>query len=119
MRRGIRILVLLAALVVSAPVAAWAVTAGSGDTLRLSLRVPAKVDEGQAVTATGWAFGAPPGSRATVQLSTGGRWQAVGAIALRRGRFALSFSPPGGAGLVRVRAQLAKGRRHLATSPVR
>jgi Glycosyl hydrolase family 26 len=119
MGRGIRILGLLAALAASFPAAAWAVTAGSGDAPRLLLRVPGKVDEGETVMATGSAFGAPPGSRATVQLSAGGRWRAVGATVLRRGQFALSFSPPDGAGLVRVRAQLAKGRRHLATSPVR
>ncbi|HEY2717581.1 MAG TPA: glycosyl hydrolase [Solirubrobacterales bacterium] len=116
---GIRILVLLVALVVSAPVAASAATAGGSDAVRLSLRVPARVDEGQSVTASGRAFGAPPGSRATVELATGGQWRPVGAAALRHGRFAVSFSPPDGAGLVRVRAQLTKGRRQLARSPVR
>jgi hypothetical protein len=119
MRRGTPILVLLGVLVALAPAAARAATAGSGDALRLSLRVPTQVEEGQAVTASGWALGAPAGSRARVQLSAGGRWRTVGAAALRRDRFALAFSPPDGVGLVRVRAQLAKGRRHLATSPVR
>jgi hypothetical protein len=117
--RGTRILIALAGLAALMAVPAGAASDGGGQEPRRSLRVPAQVDAGQKVTASGRAFDAPPMSRALVEVHAGRRWRAVGRSELRRGRFLLSFALPAGADAARVRAQLLEGRRQLAVSPVR
>jgi hypothetical protein len=92
-------------------------SSGAGE-IRISLTVKSQAEPGSRVAAVGRVVGDAAGARVQLQAHGTAGWGALARPALRKGRFAVSFSMPEGRDL-EVRAVLAAGKRTIAVSPTR